>query len=238
MIKAVKIHINISVLSAFKSAHIRFYTMIINWYGEGCFKIQTGGLTLITDPFDSSIGLTPPRGKADAVLKTLTSWPLEEERGKKKEESEDGKMISGAGEYEIKGIEVRGWPLLKESSEKFFKTSYKIVAEEMTLGFLGHLSEELSPEANQNLKEADLLFIPAGGKPFLNQEAAAKLVKQLNPKIVVASFFKTPGLKRASSDWKALAKEMDQKPETLEHLTVKRKEVREQKGTKLVVLKV
>lgn len=213
--------------------------MIINWYGEGCFKIQTGGLTLLTDPFDSSVGLTPPRGKTDAVLKSLTSWPLlEEEIGNRKEESEDEKMISGAGEYEIKGIEVRGFSLLKESTEKFFKTVYKIVAEEMTLGFLGHLTDDLSPEANQNLKEVDLLFLPAGGKPFLNQEAAAKLVKQLNPKIVVASFFKTPGLKRTSSDWKGLAEEMDQKPEVLEHLTVKKKEAREQKGTKLVVLKV
>lgn len=205
--------------------------MIINWYGEGCFKIQTGGLTLLTDPFESSIGLTPPRGKAEVALKTLTSWPI-------KGEEAEGQLIQGAGEYEVKGIEIRGFAALKESSEKFFKTVYKMAAEEMTLGFLGHLSEELSPEANQNLKDADIIFLPAGGKPFINQEAAAKLVKQLSPKIVVASFFKVPGLKRTSSDWKSLAEEMDQKPEVLEHLTVKKKEAREQKGTKLVVLKI
>lgn len=220
--------------------------MIINWYGEGCFKIQTGGLTLLTDPFESAAGLTPPRGKTDAVFKTLTSWPTPMADGKtaaqkgepRSENEREGAEIRGAGEYEVKGVEVRGFPLLKESSDKFFKTVYKITAEEITCGFLGHLNGELSPEATENLKEMDLLFLPAGGKPFLNQEAAAKLIKQLSPKIVIASFFKIPGLKRTSSDWKALAEEMDQKPEVMEHLTVKKKELREQKGTKLVILKV
>ena len=83
-----------------------------------------------------------------------------------------------------------------------------------------------------------MLFWPAGGKPFINQEAAAKLIKQLSPKIVIASFFKTPGLKRNSAEWKALAEEMDQKPEVTDHLTVKKKEVKEQKGVKLIVLKI
>lgn len=204
--------------------------MIINWYGEGCFKIQTGGLTLLTDPLESSSGLTPARGKQDAILKTLTSWPMAEEET-------EGRLIRGGGEYEIQGLTIAGWPLLKESSEKFFKTAYKLTAEELTLGFLGHLSGELTPEASQSLKDADIIFLPAGGKPFIAQETAAKLIKQLNPKLVVASFFKIPGLKRQSADWKALAEEMDQKPEITDHLTVKKKEVKEQRGTKLVVLR-
>ena len=113
-----------------------------------------------------------------------------------------------------------------------------MTAEEITLGFLGHLSDELSQEAMQSLKDADLVFLPAGGKPFINQEAAAKLIKQLSPKLAIASFFKIPGLKRGGADWKDLAEEMDQKPEVMEHLTVKKKELREQKGTKLVVLRI
>lgn len=205
--------------------------MVINWYGEGCFKIQTGGLTLLTDPFEPSTGLTPPRGKSEIILKTLTAWPL-------KEEEAEGQVILGGGEYEIQEVSVRGFPVLKESSDKFFKTVYKVVAEEIKLGFLGHLSEELHPEAIQNLKdETDILFIPAGGKPFIHQEAAAKIIKQLSPKLVVASFFKTPGLKRSSSDWKSLADEIGQKPEVTEKLSIRKKEVSEQKGLKLIVLK-
>ena len=79
--------------------------MIINWYGEGCFKVQTGGLVLLTDPFLSQTGLTPPRGKFDIVLKTLIPLPLSQQ------ENKEEKVILGAGEYEIKGIEIKGFSL-------------------------------------------------------------------------------------------------------------------------------
>lgn len=205
--------------------------MIINWYGEGCFKIQTGGLTLLTDPFESVTGLTPARGKNEITLKTLTSWPLEND-------SAEGRIVSGGGEYEISGITIQGIPLQEESAEKFFKTVYKVSAEEIVMGFLGHLSGTLPPEAMEKLKDADLLFIPAGGKPFIGQEAAAKLVKQLNPKIIIGSFFKVPGLKRSSLDWKSFADETGQKPEILEKLTIRKKELKDQKGKKLAMLKI
>lgn len=205
--------------------------MIINWYGEGCFKIQTGGLSLLTDPFESATGLTPARGKNELVLKTLTGWPM-------KDEELEGQVIRGAGEYEAKEILVSGFSLPSESADSFFKTAYKVTAEEITLGFLGHLSEGLSQEAVEKLKDSDILFIPAGGKPFISAEAAAKLIKQLDPKIIIASFFKTPGLKRTSGDWKNFSDELGLKPEILEKLTVRKKEIIEQKGKKLVVLKI
>lgn len=205
--------------------------MIINWYGEGCFKIQTGGLSLLTDPFESAVGLTPARGKNEIILKTLTGWPI-------KDEESDGQIVRGAGEYEAKEILVSGYSLPAESADSFFKTAYKVTAEDITLGFLGHLSEGLSQEAVEKLKGVDILFIPAGGKPFISAETAAKLIKQLDPKIIMASFFKVPGLKRSSSDWKNLSDELDLKPEVLEKLTVRKKEISEQKGMKLVVLKI
>jgi L-ascorbate metabolism protein UlaG (beta-lactamase superfamily) len=205
--------------------------MIINWYGEGCFKIQTGGLTILTDPFESTTGLTPARGKNEIILNTLTAWPM-------KEETQEGKVIRGGGEYEIQGIVVRGTPLPQDSSDKFFKTVYRVEAEEISIGFLGHISEMPPTEAMEKLKDVDILFIPAAGKPFIDQEAAAKLIKQLNPKVIIASFFKVPGLKRTSSDWKGLADEIGQKPEILEKLTIRRKELRDQKGSQLVILKI
>jgi len=186
---------------------------------------------LLTDPFESATGLTPARGKNEIILKTLTAWPM-------KDEVEDGKVVHGGGEYEIQGVVIRGTPLLHDSSDKFFKTVYRAEAEEISMGFLGHISEAPPADAMEKLKDVDILFIPAGGKPFVDQEAAAKLIKQLGPKIVVASFFKAPGLKRASADWKKFADEIGQKPEVLEKLTVRKKDLREQKGSKLVALKI
>ncbi|MBU6142314.1 MBL fold metallo-hydrolase [Patescibacteria group bacterium] len=205
--------------------------MIINWYGEGCFKIQTGGITILTDPFEASTGLTPARGKNEIVIRTLTGWPM-------KDEDMEGTIIRGAGEYEAQKVLISGFPLQAESTDTFFKTAYKVTAEDITIGLCGHLSEGLSQEAAEKLNDVDILVMPAGGKPFIAPETATKLIKQLSPKIVLASFFKTPGLKRSSADWKALADEMDQKPEVLDKLTVRKKDLTEQKGTKLVVVTV
>ncbi|MDP3729741.1 MAG: MBL fold metallo-hydrolase [bacterium] len=206
--------------------------MIINWYGEGCFKIQTGGVSLLVDPFESSTGLTPPRGKVDIVIKTLTGWPL------KKDEEESTTYIYGSGSYEIQGVTINGFALPKDSSDTYLKTAYKVVAEDITLGFLGHVSEDLTPEALDDLHNAQILFVPAGGKPFMGPEAVAKLIKQLNPKIIVASFFKIPGLKRGGSDTKALANEIGPKLEELDKLTIRKKEIIEQKGARFVSLQV
>ncbi|NCN52940.1 hypothetical protein GW950_00570 [Candidatus Wolfebacteria bacterium] len=203
--------------------------MIINWYGEGCFKIQTSGLTIVTDPFDSKIGLNPPRGSFDITLKTLTPWPLQEE---------EFSVVIGSGEYEIKGISIKGFPLQKESSENFIKTVYRVEAENISLGFLGHLSDQLPADALEILNDVNVLFVPAAGKPFIDQTKLTKLLKQIKPRIVVGSFFKVPKLKRTTEDFKKLVNETGLKLEQLEKLSIRKKEVTDQKGTKFVVLKL
>ncbi len=212
--------------------------MIINWYGEGCFKIQTGGLTIVTDPFDSSIGLTPPRGKADITIKTLMpAFAVSAaSTGKPAVKSEDNEqVITGPGEYEVKGVFITGWPLLKDSSESYLKSVFVVEAEEMRLGFLGHLSQFNEPEIIEELDGIDLLFIPAGGKPFIDQESASKLIRQINPKAVVCSFFKTPGLKRKADDVAVFLKENGHKAEPQEKFTVKKKDLTEK--VQVIVLK-
>ena len=209
--------------------------MVINWYGEGCFKIQTGGLTIVTDPFDSSIGLTPPRGKSDIVIKTLmpaidpeTSKPAMQEEGEEQ-------VIGGPGEYEVKGIVISGWRLAKDSSEAYLKSVFLVETEEMRLGFLGHISEFNDQEILEELENIDILFIPAGGKPFLEQEAAGKLIRQINPKAVVCSFFKTPGLKRKADDIETFLKDNGYKAEEQEKFTIKKKELTDK--LQVIVLK-
>lgn len=204
--------------------------MVINWYGEGCFKIQTSGITILTDPFDSQSGLTPPRLKAEVVLKTLTSFPITPIQ------NQTGLQIIGAGSYEFKGIEFSGWQLTKESTNEYLKTIYLVKAEDLNLCFLGHLANNLEPSILEKLAEVDLLFIPAGGKPFINQETAAKLIKQIEPKLIIASFFKIPGLKRKADDVKEFLKELELKAEPQEKLTIKKKDLPAK--MEVVVLKI
>lgn len=196
--------------------------MVINWYGEGCFKIQTSSMVILVDPFESSTGLTPPRFKADITLATNASFT---------KNFFPNSEITGPGEYEVKGIEISGLMLAPD------KTVYIVKAEDMQLGFLGHIADE-TPAADlmEKLNSVDLLFIPAGGKPFIDQEKAAKLIKQISPKMVVASFFKTPGLKRKADDVKEFLKELEKKAEPQEKLTIKKKDLTEK--MEISILKV
>ena len=41
--------------------------MDIDWYGQSCFRLREGNVTIVTDPHDKSIGYTLPRLRADIV---------------------------------------------------------------------------------------------------------------------------------------------------------------------------
>ncbi|MEK7193187.1 MAG: MBL fold metallo-hydrolase [Patescibacteria group bacterium] len=150
--------------------------MIIQYFGEGCFRLQSGDTVLLVDPVNN-------RQKADVVLSTLTSTALPDVGQNE---------IRFPGEYEMKGIEVWGFPVAAESTEKFLKTIYLVHWEGMSFVFLGHLSKGMEPEALEKMSESDVLFFPFDGEHFLTAEAAAKLVKQLGPHVAIPSFSKNP----------------------------------------------
>ncbi|MEK7555392.1 MAG: MBL fold metallo-hydrolase [Patescibacteria group bacterium] len=207
--------------------------MVITFYGENCFKIQSGDTTILIDPFSDQIGLTSPRLKPDILVKTLTSFPVV------LSPAYSARQIIGPGEYNLKDIDIVGFELLKESTEKFIKTIYLMKIENIKVGFLGHLAGILEPEILERFEEIDILFIPAGGSPFIEQKSAVKLIKQLEPKIVIPCLFKIPGLKRRADDVKEFIEEFNhQKPVPQEKLTIKKKDLEGIKKTEIVVLKI
>ena len=92
------------------------------------------------------------------------------------------------------------------------------------------------------LEKVDILFVPAGGEPFIEQKSAVKLTKQLQPKIIIPSFFRIPSLKRKADDLKIFLAELNGlKGELIKEqdkLTIKKKEVAAIKITEVVVLKI
>lgn len=211
--------------------------MVTTFYGEGCFKLQSGDFVVLTDVFDAKTGLTPPRFKADIVLKTLSSLPLTNQLVNQPA----SQLIYGPGEYNFKDVNIIGLPLVKESSEKFFKTIYLLEMEGIKLCFLGHLSEVPEPTTLEHLEEIDVLFIPAGGAPFINQKLSVKVVKQLEPKIVIPCFFKIPSLKRPADKIEMFLEEFNGQKnkhiEAQEKLVIKKKDLADIKKTEIMVLK-
>lgn len=206
--------------------------MVISFYGENCFKIQSGELAILTDPLGPKSGLSQARFKHEAVIKTLSPFPPENPLA-------ETVTIAGPGEYNFQDVDVYGYLLESESSEKFLKTVFTIKIEDLKLCFLGHISEIPEPSILERLEEIDILFIPAGGEPFIEQKKAVKLIRQLQPKIAIPTFYKVPGLERKSAKLDVFLSEINgQKAEEMEKLTVKKKDVSIIKPTKVVVLKI
>jgi len=207
--------------------------MIITWYGEGCFKFQNGETSLLTDIPDASSGCGAPRGKTNVYLKTLTPWPLQGPH-----ESADT-TVAGAGEYDLQGIRIKGYELIGESSKNFFKTVYAITWDEISIGLLGHISEQIQPAILEQFEEIDVLVAPAGGEPFIEQKELIRLIKLLNPKIYIPSFYKIPGLKRKSADIRDITEALNGGHITAEEKFVfRKKDLAEIKKTKITLLKV
>lgn len=183
--------------------------MVISYFGDGCFRLQSGDLSLLLNP-------TNNRFKADVTLKTLalTESPASSDE------------ITFPGEYESKGIEIQGWPLDAESAEKFIKTIYAVNWEDMRFVFLGHISKPLTPELLGALGKPDVLIVPTGDPHFINPADAAKIIKHLEPAIVIPAFHKNPS---------EFLKTMGQKGETQEKLVFRKKDLAEKKGQVVVL---
>lgn len=188
--------------------------MVINYFGNGSFKLQSGEMSLLLDPENN-------RFKADVVLRTLSPADA------KTDNSSPQKEISFPGEYEIKEVEILGVPVAEESSEKFLKTIYFVKWEGIKIAFFGHISKMPAPHLIDRIDEPDIVFLPVGGGHFLEAEFAAKLVKTLEPSFAIPTFYKNP------SDF---LKAMGQKTEAEEKLVFKKKDLLGGK-TKVVVLK-
>jgi len=193
--------------------------MIVTYQGAGAFKISQGDLTLALNP--------QAKISADVTLFTTDKSPAYAEASAGKA----GFVIDGPGEYEVKGADIMGYPSPSGAV-------YYVKLEDAKLVFLGGLAEkELPADTMAELRSADIMFVPVGGKPYLDSDDAASLIKKLEPKVVIPCFYKTPGLKRKADDVKDFEKAFGQKAEPQEKLTIKAKDMTWE-GIKLVVLKV
>ena len=158
--------------------------MVITYLGNGSFRLQSGDTSLLFNPDNNRL-------KADVILRSLAGTGTDELLD---HASDGGMTISFPGEYESHGIEIEGFPIAGESTEKFIKTAYKIIFEDMTFVFLGHLSRPLDASLMEEFSEPDVLILAGGGGHFLEPEIAAKMTKQLEARMVIPSFQKTPML--------------------------------------------
>lgn len=181
--------------------------MEIIWYGHACFRLRGKEGSVVTDPYDKTIGYRLPRLSADVVTVSHDHPGHNYVRGVRGHP----RIIAGPGEYEVKGIFIFGIPTFhdkKRGKQWGRNTVYLFEFEDLTichLGDLGHVPAQSQVEA---LSDVDVLLIPVGAVHTLNASLAAEVINLLEPRIVVPMHYKTDVVKARLAPLSKFLKEM------------------------------
>jgi hypothetical protein len=187
-------------------------TVIITYQGGNYFKLQAGQLIILVDPTNHR----SEKG-TDVILSTVKPAEIT---------PEDGPVfIDHQGEYEVKHILITGVSAGGSEPGKNRKeeTFYVLDFDEIKIGIVGQLTHEPDPKTLAALKGVQVLIVPAGGKPFVSQATAAKIVRHIEPNIVIPTLFRDlkPFLKEfkktsCDTEDKLVIKAKDLKPGMME----------------------
>lgn len=185
--------------------------MTITWYGQSCFRIEVpirGGriedprlaspigtktVSILTDPFSKDIGLKPPRIKDDVITVSHQHY----DHNNIEDANPEAFIIQNPGEYEKQGIAIHGIASFhddKQGAERGPNTIYVVKAEDMVIAHLGDLGHALTDAQVEAIGDVDILMIPVGGKYTVDAKAAAAVIGQIEPKIIIPMHYKIPGL--------------------------------------------
>jgi L-ascorbate metabolism protein UlaG (beta-lactamase superfamily) len=179
--------------------------MHIRWYGQSAFLLIGEHHRVFVDPFgdiasasgrsDWSWGYPLIEGvEADVLLVThnhLDHNAVELIGG-------DPLVIAKAGTHESPLGEIVGIASEHDAvagTERGPNTIFRFVLDGKTVAHFGDFGQPaLRPEQRTALGDVDVLFLPVGGSPTIAQDAAALLVRELAPELVVPMHYKTPGI--------------------------------------------
>ena len=150
-------------------------------------------------------------------------------------------LISSPGEYEIKEVFVQGIPAFHDNMERKEKgkvTIYTIEVEGIKICHLGDFGQkELTDEQLEKIGDVDVLMVPVGGVYTVSAKEAAKIISQIEPKIVIPMHYQIPKLKIKLEGLDKFLKMMGVKsPEILKKLSISQRNL-PTNGTKIIVLK-
>jgi L-ascorbate metabolism protein UlaG (beta-lactamase superfamily) len=164
----------------------------IDWFGHSCFRLREGGVTLVLDPYDKSIGYNMPRIRADIVTVSHNS-PGHTGVAAIKGES---KVLARAGEYEVKGVFITGVQTWRKAGVQGEPKEENVVFvfefNDLTVCHLGDLSQVLTQAQVEALPNIDILMVPVGGGTALNADEAAEVISMVEPHIVIPMHYETP----------------------------------------------
>jgi L-ascorbate metabolism protein UlaG (beta-lactamase superfamily) len=163
----------------------------ISYLGLSCLRLRGRDVQVLVDPPATTL---PGLGRAQPDLVVRTDGATVPERLRPREGQPQ--EVSGPGEYEARGVSIRGIPVGAT-------TIMRIEIDDVRVAALGRLDRQLTEEEVDSLGRVDVLAVPVGGVDALGAVAATKVVNAIGPGIVVPVRYRSPGV-AGSGDYEPL----------------------------------
>ncbi len=166
--------------------------MLITYYGHALFALETAdGHTLVTDPYDDSVGYTIGRLQGDVVT---VSHEHHDHNNISLVEGNPA-VIRGEGVFDpLSNMRITGFPSFhdgQQGARRGRNTLYLMETDGLRLLHLGDLGHGLSPAACAALGRVDILMVPVGGYYTIDANQAVHLCHTLQPRIIIPMHYRT-----------------------------------------------
>jgi L-ascorbate metabolism protein UlaG (beta-lactamase superfamily) len=162
--------------------------MDLQFYGANCVVISGKQVRLVIDDNLNDLGAKSVSREGDVVLFTFDySKP-----------PKDAKIvIDQPGEYEVSGISIYGIAARAhiDTEGQRNATMYKIAIDDTSILVTGHVYPELNDSQLESIGMVDVMIVPVGGNGYtLDGIGALKLIKKVEPKIIIPTHYDDSGL--------------------------------------------
>jgi L-ascorbate metabolism protein UlaG (beta-lactamase superfamily) len=157
----------------------------ISYLGHSAFRLRGKEVTILTDPFSPDLGFSMGTIAADIVTVSHASPNHSFVDGV----AGNYRVVRGPGEYEIAEVLIAGVPTDVAPGTGIRNTAYVMRVDDVTVCHLGDLADKLTDEQLEQIGDVGVLLIPVGGGTALGPTAAAEVVAQLEPSLVIPMHF-------------------------------------------------
>lgn len=157
--------------------------MDLQFHGANCITVSMGGARIVIDDTLASMGGKPVVKPGDVVLYTQAHGAPA--AGVKL-------VIDRPGEYEVSDISVYGIQMRSHMDEDKQRsaTMFKLIAKDIRILVTGHVFPKLKESDLEQIGTIDVMVVPVGGNGYtLDPTGALELVKEIEPKMVIPTFY-------------------------------------------------
>ncbi len=183
--------------------------MEITWYGHACFELKNNTATIVTDPYDDSLGLTPPALHADIVTLSHNN----PRHNAVSQVQGNYKVLDSPGEYEIKEVFITGHALYPPKADAATALADRNIIffyemDNLTVCHLGDIAHTPTQSQVEAVDQVDILLIPVGSGRSLNAAQASEVIGIIEPAIVIPMHYALPGMTISLEPLEKFLKEM------------------------------